>query len=179
MSRLAKHLGGHSGKTHCDRGALTWLRDKRGVRKLLDLGCGPMGQVKLARSLGIYAMGIDGDPACKPDFIHDFNQDIPQIDEEFDAVWCVEFLEHVAEKFLPNVLAAIEQANPKVMVVSAAPPGKKGYHHVNCRPPAYWYGVFAATGYKISEELTEEVRASSTMHREFVRDRGMVFLDGL
>jgi SAM-dependent methyltransferase len=167
------------GKTHTDEGALRWLQEW-GVRSVLDIGCGPGGQVEAARGLGMQAMGIDGDPACNPDLLHDFTTGIAKpadvVGFKYDAVWCVEFLEHVHEKFLWNVLATIVLARPRIIVAAAAPPGKRGHHHVNCQPQEYWEQVFANCGYRYTKMHTDKLRKASTMVREFIPQRGMVFI---
>ena len=176
---LPPHLGGHANKTHVDAGALSSLR-KWGVRTLLDLGCGPGGQVSLSNSLGILAEGIDGDPSCLPTHLHDFTtgpyRGKPGTIFRFDAIWCVEFLEHVEERYLPNVMETIVGADPVIVVVSAAPPGKSGHHHVNCQTESYWRRRFNDAGLAFSGSRTEEIRRASTMEREFIRERGMVFI---
>jgi hypothetical protein len=59
---------------------------------------------------------------------------------------------------------------------SAAPPGKGGYHHVNCQDAAYWQRAFEAHGFKLDREITADLRRTSTMPREFVRETGMFFV---
>jgi len=176
MNILPSHLGGHANTTHTDEGSLRWLK-KRGVRSLLDLGCGPGGQVALASELNIHAEGIDGDPSCHPQHLHDFTTGpfTPPESFHFHAVWCVEFLEHVEGKYLDNVMTCILAADPVLVVISAAPPGKAGHHHVNCQPSSYWRDLFQGYGLEFSRSRSEQLREASTMKREFIRERGMVF----
>ena len=51
MSNLPTHLGGHKGRTHIDVGLLKFARDKLKVKSMLDLGCGPGGQVYEAQKI--------------------------------------------------------------------------------------------------------------------------------
>jgi hypothetical protein len=130
--------------------------------------------------MGLHAEGIDGDASCRPSHLHDFTSGlyVPEPDEpfRFDAVWSVEFLEHVEERYLPNVMVCLILARPSMVVASAAPPGKSGHHHVNLQPQEYWEEWFASFGYVFCPDATQELRACSTMEREFIRERGIVLV---
>ena len=56
-----------------------------------------------------------------------------------------------------------------------APPGTVGYHHVNCREESYWIEVFTHHGFEHDAELTQQLRAASSMRRDFVRHTGLYF----
>jgi hypothetical protein len=76
---LPHHLGGHKNRTHTDEGVLRFARDELGVKSMLDIGCGPGGQVYKAIEMGIDARGIDGDHTLvrdKPELfeLHDFTK---------------------------------------------------------------------------------------------------------
>jgi SAM-dependent methyltransferase len=170
------HLGGHCGVTHIDEGTLQFLIERFGARSFLDIGCGPGGMVSLARAKGLFALGIDGDPSVRAPgiMIHDFTQGHESlVDEPFDLGWCVEFVEHVEDTFAENYLRTLEKCS--TLLLTAAPPGTPGHHHVNCREAAYWVAVLGTRGFLLDEQTTTLVRAASTMHREFVRRHGLVF----
>lgn len=186
---LPPHLGGHLNKTHVDSGALTYIQRVWKPETFLDVGCGPGGMVRLAAERGISATGIDGDftlPQFKPETIlekrvqyrlHDFTTGarvVGDLPPEFDVVWCVEFLEHVHEEHLPNVLHTMKKG--KVLIVTAAPPGWPGHHHVNCQFEDYWRGVFAAIGYTFDAVNTHGIRHASTMEKTFMQNTGLVFV---
>jgi hypothetical protein len=166
------HLGGHAGRTHTDRGALLFLRDTLGVKTLLDVGCGPGGQVRLARELGITAVGVDGDASVDPDILHDFSKGPISPPNAYDCVWSVEFVEHVEERFICNTAPLF--ASARYVVLTHAAPGCKGHHHVNLRWSNYWVGFMAALGFSKSP-LTENLRTASTMQRNFIRGSGLLF----
>lgn len=183
-SKTPTHLGGHDRITHLDKGALDYLVGRFRIRSMLDVGCGPGGMVLLARSLGLSADGVDGDPAVReflPDVIqHDFIKG-PMIRRlsygesyKWDLAWSVEFLEHVEERYLLNVFAALDRCC--VVFVTHALPGVGGYHHVNCRSEAYWCNRFGLNGFVLDEEATTGCRAASTMDRDFARRTGKVFV---
>ena len=175
---LEEHLGGHKGRTHTDAGVLDHFWNELGCRSLIDVGCGPGGQVNLALSKGWRAFGIDGDYTLKfmfPAEVIDFTkqQFVPK--EKFDLAWCVEFLEHVEEQYIPNYVTAFQSA--KYLVVTHALPGEPGHHHVNCQTNDYWKEKLAEHGLMYDAGLTEQIRACSTMERDFVRRRGLAFIN--
>jgi len=168
------HLGGHAGRTHIDEGALRCLQGRLPhLSSMLDIGCGPGGMMKVASRLGMRWAGIDGDAAAGPTFCWDFTDGAFDHSFRYDLAWSVEFVEHVEERFLPNCLKAFQLCDHVFM--THAPPGKQGHHHVNCRSQDYWLGAFAAAGFDFDPSLTSEIRAASTMRREFTRNTGLVF----
>ena len=98
---LPPHLGGQNGKSWTDDGALEVMWNL-GCRKIIDVGCGLGGQVKLAESLGWKSYGVDGDWTVLPKeanfILNDYTEGSPVITEAVDLVWCVEFLEHYQKK---------------------------------------------------------------------------------
>lgn len=169
------HLGGHANVTHTDAGVLDFLRSKFEIATMYDIGCGPGGMEEVAAERGIDWRGVDGDPAvAKPKtHIHDFTKGPVKSVPTVDLVWSIEFLEHVEEKYQDNYMQCFKAA--PLVFCTAAPPGKPGHHHVNCRTQAYWIKVFEKYGFVFDPELTQQCRAASTMRREFVRTMGMAF----
>lgn len=175
---IPQHLGGHKGRTHVDPGVLEYFWNELGCRSMIDVGCGPGGQVRLAIESGWKAFGLDGDPSLKFDFPHailDFTQDKFIPTETFDLAWCVEFLEHVEEPYVPNYMPALQSA--RYLVVTHALPGEPGHHHVNCQTNDYWKEKFAGYGLIYDEQLTQAIRSASTMERDFIRRRGLAFIN--
>lgn len=181
---LEAHLGGHQNKTHLDNGALDWLIKTFNAKSFLDIGCGPGGMVELAKSKGLLVKGIDGDHTLqRPDetnyTLHDFSKGPLIPDFEYDIGWSVEFVEHVDAKYIPNYMPCFQSCN--TVVVTYAPPGWEGHHHVNLQDEDYWIQTFATNGLKHNEELTHQLRQHSTMNlgkkgkKAFVRNRGLVF----
>lgn len=169
------HLGGHCGITHVDAPVLQLLRDRYGVRSMLDVGCGPGGMRQVAAALGITWEGVDGDPACKaPDVIvHDYTGGGLWW-SAVDLVWSVEFVEHVAPSARDNFLATFEAG--RVLFMTHALPGQIGHHHVNCQPPAYWIDALQARGWTLDAEATLAARMVAT--DQYTRATGLVFTRG-
>lgn len=177
---LARHLGGHLGITHVDHGALRAMVDATGPAAMLDIGCGPGGMLDVAREFGLVAAGIDGDatlPQRAGVTVHDFTHGKPPpeaIPNERPLLgWSVEFVEHVEQCYVPNFMSAFAACTH--VVLTHAPPGMPGHHHVNCQTEHYWRSVFAAYSLSVDNQLTQKVRAASTMQRDFIRQRGLVF----
>lgn len=183
---LEEHLGGHQGKTHLDHGALNYLKDTFNAKTYLDIGCGPGGMVELAEQIGLDSLGIDGDYTLdrynKNRFlIHDFTEGPAPVSGTYDIGWSVEFVEHVYEKYIPNYIKAFQSC--KVILMTYAPPGWEGHHHVNLQEENYWINVMKKYGLIFNQEHTKNARDKSTLNlgkkgkKAFVRNRGLVFIN--
>ena len=180
LSKHDKHLGGHAGITHIDPGVLRYFRTNHSVKSMLDVGCGPGGQVFEAKKLGLEAHGIDGDYTLdrgkdKNFFtLHDYSKGPSNLLKKVDLVWSVEFLEHVQEQFIPHFLPDLKSG--KFLVVTFARPNETGgHHHVNCNTQEYWIEKIQDDFFKFDETLTNEVKKVSTMTRDFIRNSALVF----
>ena len=149
-----------------------------GCVSLVDVGCGPGGQVEMAGIHGIDCIGIDGDPSVAPDILHDFTEgplpDNTFGDDGVNVAWCVEFVEHVEEKYMENYLQLFDQCD--AIIMTHAIPKQRGHHHVNCKSPDYWIDVMRKRGFRVSSDLTNLVRQSSDMKHDYMRNTGLVFL---
>lgn len=172
------HLGGHFNRTHLDEGSLLFIIKEFNIKSFLDIGCGPMGMVVLAKKLGLDSLGLDGDPKLrfKENFLkHDFTNGPAPLQRKFDLAWSVEFLEHVEEQFIKNYMEAFKLC--KFCFITHALPNKAGYHHVNCKDEKYWINIFESYGFSFDNEVTERVKNNSTMKREFVKKTGKFFIN--
>lgn len=189
MAELPDHLGGHKNRTHLDEGTLSFVKKLFNVKTMLDIGCGPGGMVKLARELGIESYGIDGDfevdrPGVDPSWvtIHDYEKGPSPFNKDVDLIWSCEFVEHVYEEFLPNFMKDFQRG--KFVVMTYAPPGKPGHHHVNCNTEDYWKEKFKEYGFQYDANLTRQVREVTTMNikgksaprKAFVKNHGLCFV---
>lgn len=144
-----------------------WLVKIRGVSSVLDVGCGDGAAMRAFDQLGAEVLGVDGIPQPDPRiFLHDFTTGpwneptevlIALAARKPDLVWSCEFVEHVEERYLNNVLDALT-LGPTVLLTHANP-GQPGYHHVNCRSDDYWIGAMATRGYEFDHALTRDTRA--------------------
>jgi len=180
------HLGGHCGITHIDIGALNWLRQKFPLHKtFLDIGCGPGGQVESAERMGFISLGIDGDYSLLDTKLKtfkilftDLTKVILDLPIKFDIIWCVEVAEHIDEKFTNNLLESIKKnlALNGIVIFTACHKEGEGIHHVNIKSKEWWINKFQEKGLCYFENITNDLKKSSTMTREFIRDNGMIFL---
>ena len=177
------HNRSHCNRTHVDEGVLRYFYGVLGCRSLLDIGCGPGGQLEKALEVG-YAMvqGLDGDPAVRSAYVstHDFlDSAAPSVffgGSGFDLAWCNEFLEHIPEDKLDNVWPCFDAC--KYAAITAHPPtGKKIEFHYNEQDCEYWIAKFKARGWAYDSYETEQAREASTMQRDFFRDYGLVFFN--
>lgn len=181
---LPDHLGGHMNKTHTDRATFLYLMKKYNVKNMVDIGCGLGDMVRVAQDRGIDAIGVDGDFTLVehwnsmniPVVLHDFNTGVPNLPENFqkiDMVWCVEFLEHVHEQYIPNFMEIFSRAN--IVIMTAAPPGHGGHHHVNEQPSEYWIEKFSEVGLIYDQYESLHIRKNSVMKKPFMQRNGMLF----
>lgn len=188
MNKLPEHLGGHKGRTHVDQGTLDFLKKDFNIKTMLDIGCGPAGMVKLARENGISAHGIDGDFTVKRDIdplwitIHDYTVGPSLLDMCVDLVWSVEFLEHVYEEYQDNYMKDFTKG--KHVLITFAPLGKAGHHHVNCNTEEYWINVFDRYGFRYDAKTTKKIREVTTMNvkkdkvskKAWIQNNGLFFV---
>ena len=176
--RLPHYLSGHGLKTWVDKGALNKILEIIKVKSLVDIGCGPGGVVYYAKKIGLDAIGIDGDSSInRVDenlfVIHDYCLGPYIPDKIFDLGWSVEFLEHVEEKFQKNYFETFKKC--KYIFITHAPENSKGYNHVNLKDSNYWIDVFKKYSFEYQSELTQLIRSSSTIEKNFVKEYGLFF----
>jgi len=189
-----EHLGGHNGVTHVDEGLIGYFLHC-GFKTLLDIGCGPAGNVLEARKQGMIAYGIDGDPELQrvnqPDttympiiVMHDYTQgELPYLawpkpheEFNFDVGLSTEFLEHVDEKYIPNIMETFKRCN--IVVITHALPGETGgHHHVTLHTEEWWIEKFKEYGFTFNKEATKNIRKVSTMRKGFIKKTGKVFFN--
>jgi hypothetical protein len=173
---LPPHLGGHFGNVNKDPAVLRYLVERYDIRSMLDVGCGPGGMLDEAEALGVWAAGVDGDPyvreADRRIILHDYTTG-PLV-MPVELIWCTEFVEHVEEIYLGNILTTLCEPHVRVLYLTAAPLGFPGHHHVNCQPESYWIDLLARYGWAKDEEATQWVRDNGD--HVFSRRQGLVFV---
>ena len=176
MNELPEHLGGHGNTTHIDSSVLKYAVDTLGVKTMVDVGCATGGMVREAHSIGVSAVGIDGDHTLEwgdtPVVLHDYTEGGYK-NGKWDLGWSVEFLEHIDPQYLDNVFSTFGQCS--YIVCTAAPPGAVGHHHVNCRSSEYWIETFDHYGFDYQEKQSSKIREMSSMPLDFMRKTGMLY----
>jgi len=131
---------------------------------MVDIGCGLGFSTKYFEKRGIQSVGIEGaegdiiDAVFKGKIIKNdyINSSALGDSDNFDLCWCVEFVEHVEEKFMNNFLNDFKHC--KYVAMTHAIPGQPGHHHVNCQNDLYWSGKLEGIGFKLNKEYTESFR---------------------
>ena len=150
---------------------------------VMDVGCGIGEYVQyFHNNLGIEANGIEGSEACHPYLVSE-NVYIIDMRIEFnvricsDLAVCFEVAEHLEVEYSDIFVKNLTNLSD-VILMSAAPPGAGGHHHVNCQPQSYWRKKFLKFGYRYDEALTIRIRNALKpwRHRkELYHDNLMVF----
>lgn len=170
----SSHLGGYVSGDHGDEATWfpdlwSWLVKNLRIESVLDIGCGEGHSLKYFRDLGCCVCGLEGTSQTDIDILRiDFTKgpwkpiSYPGT-KPFDLGWMSEFVEHVEERFIHNVIPALQVC--KIVLMTHAFPGQQGHHHVNLRTKEYWIGFMAAAGFILDEELTETCRMISLSNK--------------
>lgn len=162
----------------------TWAVRRFNIRSVLDVGCGEGQSTLFFRQLGCDVLGVEGsqlaiDRSVIPDAVvkHDFCEGPFQPGRTFDLIWSCEFLEHIEEQYVPNLLQTFALADKQILVTHAFP-GQRGHHHVNCRVSSYWIELFERSGYDCQLGPTRAARRMTLLDypgiNHFARS-GLVF----
>merc|ERR1712154_206311 len=160
-----KHLGGwkfNDSDTY-ERKLWDWAIDRFNVTSVMDIGCG----------IGCSTIYFQKHPKIKDvlyvegsiDAIN--NSLVPNISRHhdytlggfwpgkvYDMVWSAEFLEHVAEQYLPNIMSTFKAA--KIIFVTHSAWG--GWHHINVHESEWWIYQFETFGFSYQDKITELAR---------------------
>ena len=180
IEEILPHLGGSENITNTDPGVLEYLINTFDVNSMVDIGCGPGGQIAIGKELGLRVLGVDGDYLVKKEpsvenniVIHDFTKGELFLQEVFDLGYTVEFVEHVEEIYIKNWMRPLMAC--KHVLITHAYPNQEGWHHVSLHLPEYWIDVFTAFGFVVDVDGTNEARNASTMQLNFMRQQGLLF----
>ena len=129
---------------------------------VIDVGCGIGDYVHyFYNNLNVPAEGIEGSEAARPYFVSeniyvcDLRREIVRI--HADLVVCFEVAEHIEEEYSDIFVENLTRMSNRILI-SAAPPGAGGYHHVNCRTEEYWAEKFMEFNYGYDPTLTYMIR---------------------
>jgi hypothetical protein len=138
------------------------LHDVFAPKRLIDLGCGCGVYGHFFGQKGVAVISVDGvrPPVTEayppPVHVQDLTVPFENIWGPFDAALCLEVAEHIPETLLPPFLANITQFSDR-LILSAAPPGQGGHHHVNEQPRRYWVDQLAQVGFGYNRKQTGRV----------------------
>jgi SAM-dependent methyltransferase len=151
------------------------------IKSVVDVGCGKGVSTKEFLNRGARVLCVEGShdavqqSLLPSDLIveHDFTRGPWWPSDTFDAVWSVEFLEHVGRPYMLNYLPIFKKS-ALIFITSS---GWDGWHHVEVHNHVWWRARMEAQGFIFSEELTTLARklASDGIHGipEAQRTRGL------
>jgi hypothetical protein len=152
------------------------------VTSVVDLGCG-MGyqldyiidDLKLTNSLGIegHPYAVENNLQKNNVILHDFCSGPCNCvnGKQFDLAWSSEFLEHIPEKDLPNVIHIFKKS--KFLMFTCAVPGQGGHHHVNCQNSDYWINTLKNNGFTFLSDKTIKYR--NIAKYPYFKETGLIF----
>ena len=142
-----------------------WVGVQYGIRSVLDIGCGIGTNLAWFHEYGFEVLGVEGHPRAVTGTLlpgrvvqHDFATGPWAPDREFDLCLCTEFAEHVEARFEENWMVAVDRCS--MLLLAAARPGQRGWHHVNEQPDDYWIARFAARGFDLLKAESQMLRAT-------------------
>lgn len=183
--RLAQ--GGHVGGNIIEGDPLTfapsvwtYMIERFSVRSVLDLGCGAAFSSRWFASKGLDVLAVDGfrdniERSVFPAVQIDLTK--MAVATRVDLVHCQEVVEHVEEAFIDNVLASL--ACGRVVLMTHALPHPQGlaqgHHHVNEKPPEYWFAAMARVNCHVLPEDTNRVRRLAVAEgAKYLAETGLV-----
>jgi SAM-dependent methyltransferase len=135
------------------------LCDNFAPRRLIDLGCGCGVYSHFFKEKGVEVVCID---AVQPPEMHAFPVEIVQQDMtvlfenvwgDFDLALCLDVGEHIPEDLSEPFLKNITRFSDR-LIMSCAPPGQGGHHHVNEQPKRYWIDKLKRHGFDYDKKRT-------------------------
>lgn len=173
------HLGGFTYKI--DMGGIStnvwrFIIGQVAVRSIVDVGCGMGVSSSYFLSQGVDVLCVEGSSDAVSRSLmpmdriveHDFTLGPWWPSKTYDAVWSVEFVEHVGRQYMDNYMPIFQKA-ALVFVTSS---GVGGWHHVEVHEKWWWRGRMAAAGFVFLNDLTKQIRnhAQTQVHNNETAD---------
>jgi hypothetical protein len=161
------HLGGFTDFDCMGISPSLWkyMVSQYGIKSILDVGCGRGVSTSWFITHGLeYVQCVEGSHDAilqsiipqKDKYVveHDFSRGPWWPDRTVDAVWAVEFTEHVGRNYQPNYVTAFR----KSALIFVTHSNWGGWHHVEVHNDDWWRVRWEAAGLVYSEILTMEAR---------------------
>lgn len=143
----------------------TVLREEFEPNSVIDFGCAIGAHLEPFHENGIEIHGVEGAEKAieyavvPPEQItrHDL-RDYYSTANHYDLALSFEVAEHIPEQYAGTFADSLADASDCV-VITAAPPGQSGTHHVNLQPRSYWKAKFRQRGFQYDEEQVKTLRS--------------------
>jgi len=141
---------------------------------VIDFGCAIGTYLERFKEHGVTIHGVEGNSAAFRHAVvpnarleqHDLRQPY-EPNDYYDLVLSVEVAEHIPERYARTFVNTLAKSG-EVVLLTAAPPGQGGKHHVNEKPPEYWIQLFDDYGMEYDQETTsrlkEDISVNSLHH---------------
>jgi Methyltransferase domain len=161
-----KHLGGFTNLDTEGVSPAVWkyMIQGLGVHSLLDVGCGRGTSTSWFLYHGVDVLCAEGshdavEQSLLPDVStqvveHDFSRGPWWPEKTYDAVWSVEFLEHVGVNYHYNYISAFRKA--ALIFVTSSVWG--GWHHVEVHNNTWWINKYESYGFRYDAVLSDRIR---------------------
>ena len=169
-----QHLGGFTEVDIHGIAPMVWkdMVTYFGIKSIIDVGCGRGISTSWFVTHGLETLCVEGshdavnrtmvpDPSIITE--HDFSRGPWWPSRTLDAVWSVEFLEHVGRNYHQNYIPIFRKA--AFIFVTSSRWG--GWHHVEVHPDEWWIEKYQSYGFIFSKSLTDRVRAKAMEDRSF------------
>ena len=166
-----KHLGGFTNIDIHGISPFVWrmmLKDY-GIKSIIVVGCGRGISTLWFLLNGMDALCVEGShdayeksvlPNREKNVVeHDFSRGPWWPSKTYDAIWCVEFLEHVGRNFHQNYLPTFRKA----AIIFATHSLYGGWHHVEVHDDAWWIRKFELYGFQYMPDLSAQVRKEADL----------------
>ena len=164
------------------RAVATAIRDHFDPDSVIDFGCAIGAHLEPFYEEQIEIKGVEGNPAAfeyavvPTDFLEEHDLREPyESDRTYDIALCFEVAEHLPEQFA-DVLVNTLVTSSDTVIMTAAPPGQGGTHHVNEQPSGYWHQKFESRGLVYDSEAVETLTDTiETEETSWILENLMVF----
>jgi hypothetical protein len=167
-----KHLGGFTDFDGHGVAPNVWanMMTELGVKSVMDVGCGRGVSTRWFLEHNCRVLCVEGShDAVTKSFLpldliveHDYSRGPWWPRDTYDAVWSVEFLEHVNKQFQYNYL----QTYRKAALIFATSSRWGGWHHVEVHDDEWWIRKFTSYGFVYDDKLTQTVRGWASNERK-------------
>jgi len=141
----------------------------RKIDSVIDVGCAIGDFVQEWSFRVVTVKGIEGSEACLRyiacpsqkialwDLRKNIESSLEFAGSKYDLVICIEVAEHIEEMYVDTFLDNLVYLGNRILL-SAALPGEKGHHHVNCQKHGYWVSKMEQRGFLYDKATTKLLR---------------------